>query len=166
MEINESSIQEIIKRVVATMGNEVPVACNSNIPKTAKVSMLTAKTVLEVKSYDIPEINDDEVLVHVEGCGVCGTDVHEYKNDPFGLIPVVLGHEGTGVIVKIGKNVKKDLLDQPLAIGDKVVTSVTLARSDEFTTLKPHRSNLSSGSDIYGLMPEDDYHLKDRKSVV
>ena len=45
-------------------------------------------------------------LVKVEGCGVCGTDAHEFKNDPFGLIPVVLGHEGTGEIVAMGKNVK------------------------------------------------------------
>jgi NADPH:quinone reductase-like Zn-dependent oxidoreductase len=74
----------------------------------------------------VPEIGDDDVLVRVEGCGVCGTDAHEYKRDPFGLIPVVLGHEGTGEIVKIGKNVKKDSAGKPLGVGDKVASCVAL----------------------------------------
>ncbi|MFR1436390.1 MAG: alcohol dehydrogenase catalytic domain-containing protein [Acutalibacteraceae bacterium] len=38
-----------------------------------------------------------------EGCGVCGTDVHEWKGDPLGLIPVVLGHEGTGEADRAGQ---------------------------------------------------------------
>ena len=99
------------------------------------------------------------MLVKIEGCGVCGTDVHEYKNDPFGLIPVVLGHEGTGEIIKIGKNVTKDMVGKPLRVGDKVVTSVTLAGSDEFTTLKPERANLSSKAEVYGLLPDDEYRF-------
>lgn len=48
-------------------------------------------------------MGDDDILVKVEGCGICGTDAHEFKRDPFSLIPVVLGHEGTGEIVKMGK---------------------------------------------------------------
>jgi L-iditol 2-dehydrogenase len=159
LEINQVNIQEIVKRVVASMEGGSTQTSSEVIPTFAKVSMLTKKQQLEVQQYTIPEINEDEVLVRVEGCGICGTDVHEYKNDPFELIPVVLGHEGTGIIVKKGSNVIHDLLGQSLSIGDKVVTSVTLSRQDEFTTLKPHRANLSDGSDIYGLMPEDDYHF-------
>lgn len=160
MEINQIDIEAIVKNVMASMAKpEGSCKVSSEVPKQARVSMLTEKRKLEVKTFNIPEITEDEVLVHVEGCGVCGTDVHEYKNDPFNLIPVVLGHEGTGTIVKLGKNVKTDMLDQPLAVGDKIVTSVTLARQDEFTRLKPERANLSSGSDIYGLMKEDSYHF-------
>ena len=68
--------------------------------------MMTDLRKIEVKEFDIPEIGDDEMLVKVEGCGICGTDVHEYKNDPFGLIPVVLGHEGSGQIVTISFNAR------------------------------------------------------------
>lgn len=75
----------------------------NEIPSTAKVAVLTGEKQIEVRELPIPEINDDEVLVKVEGCGICGTDVHEYKGDPFGYIPIQLGHEGTGAIVKIGK---------------------------------------------------------------
>ncbi len=54
---------------------------------------------------DIPKINDDEVLMKVEASGICGSDVIEwYRRDK---VPLVLGHEVTGVIVETGKNVKK-----------------------------------------------------------
>ncbi len=76
--------------------------------------MMTERKHFEIQEYPIPEVGDDDILVKVEGCGVCGTDAHEYKNDPFGLIPVVLGHEGTGEIVAMGKNVKIDTAGKPV----------------------------------------------------
>ena len=79
--------------------------------------MLTSLEHYDIKEYPIPEVGDDDILVKVEGCGICGTDAHEFKRDPFGLIPVVLGHEGTGEIVKMGKNVKKDSAGKDLAPG-------------------------------------------------
>ncbi|MBU3810877.1 MAG: zinc-binding dehydrogenase [Candidatus Niameybacter stercoravium] len=155
-----NNIEEIVKQVMASLqNNEVQVASSVSHGKSGRVAYLVEKQKIEVKTYDIPEITDDEVLVKIEGCGVCGTDVHEYKNDPFGLIPVVLGHEGTGEIVKIGKNVTKDMVGKPLRVGDKVVTSVTLTGSDEFTTLKPERANLSSKAEVYGLLPDDEYRF-------
>lgn len=155
-----NNIEEIVKQVMASLqNNEVQVASSVVHGKSGRVAYLVEKQKIEVKTYDIPEITDDEVLVKIEGCGVCGTDVHEYKNDPFGLIPVVLGHEGTGEIIKIGKNVTKDMVGKPLRVGDKVVTSVTLAGSDEFTTLKPERANLSSKAEVYGLLPDDEYRF-------
>lgn len=132
---------------------------DEKVATQGRVAYLVEKQKIEVKTFDIPEITEDEVLVKVEGCGVCGTDVHEYKNDPFGLIPVVLGHEGSGEIVKIGANVKRDMLGKSLNVGDKVVTCVTLKGSDEFTTLKPERANLSDGAEVYGLLPDDDYRF-------
>lgn len=155
-----NNIEEIVKQVMASLqNNEVQVASSVGHGKSGRVAYLVEKQKIEVKTYDIPEITDDEVLVKIEGCGVCGTDVHEYKNDPFGLIPVVLGHEGTGEIIKIGKNVTKDMVGKPLRVGDKVVTSVTLAGNDEFTTLKPERANLSSKAEVYGLLPDDEYRF-------
>lgn len=155
-----NNIEEIVKQVMASLqNNEVQVVSSVGHGKSGRVAYLVEKQKIEVKTYDIPEITDDEVLVKIEGCGVCGTDVHEYKNDPFGLIPVVLGHEGTGEIIKIGKNVTKDMVGKPLRVGDKVVTSVTLAGSDEFTTLKPERANLSSKAEVYGLLPDDEYRF-------
>ena len=106
--MDNSSIEAIVRQVLAgmTTGNaSAPKAAAGPIPEKARVAMLVEKERFELKEYKIPEIGDDDILVKVEGCGVCGTDAHEFKNDPFGLIPVVLGHEGTGEIVKMGKNV-------------------------------------------------------------
>ena len=69
------------------------------------------------------KLGDDDILVKVEGCGICGTDSHEYKRDPFSLIPVALGHEGTGEIVKIGRNVTKDSAGNPIGVGDKLAST-------------------------------------------
>lgn len=158
VDINNINIEEIVKNVLSNLNVSQSSTGNSqDVPKQGRVAFLTEKEKIEVKTFNIPEINDDEVLVKVEGCGVCGTDLHEYKNDPFGLIPVVLGHEGTGEIVKIGKNVTHDLVGKPLKVGDKVVTSVTLTESDPFTTLNPEKANLSDNSAVYGLLPNDDY---------
>lgn len=122
--------------------------------------MLTAPSRIEIREFPIPEIKDDEILLGIEGCGICGTDVHEYKRDPFKLIPVVLGHEGTGTIQVLGSEVKTDSAGESLSIGDQVVTSVLVPHDCEFTKDFPARSNLSDGLGVYGLFPDsEDYHL-------
>ena len=135
-----------------------PKASACGTPNQATVAVLTAKEKIELKQYPIPEIGDDDILVKVEGCGICGTDGHEYKNDPFGLIPVVLGHEGTGKIVKMGKNVTKDSAGKPLAIGDKVVTCMIFKDNPDITMYDLNKQNVG-GADVYGLLPDDDIHL-------
>lgn len=49
-------------------------AAGKAIPKTARVAMMTEKEKFELQEYPIPEVGDDDILVKVEGCGVCGTD--------------------------------------------------------------------------------------------
>ena len=132
MDMNNVNIEEIVKQVLSGMTGNAPAAAaasapaapaGNTIPKKARVAMMTEKKHFELQEYDLPEVGDDDILVKVEGCGVCGTDAHEYKNDPFGLIPVVLGHEGTGEIVKMGKNVKVDTAGKPVKVGDKIIYS-------------------------------------------
>ena len=115
--INTIDVEAVVKQVLESMMGSAPAgnagASAGQIPKTARVAMLTALEKYEIKEFPIPEVGDGDILVKVEGCGVCGTDAHEFKKDPFGLIPVALGHEGTGEIVKMGKNVKKDRAGKP-----------------------------------------------------
>lgn len=158
------NIEEIVKQVLAEM-KDIPQSASVGtpkaagvIPKTSKVAMLTALEHYDIKEYPIPELGDDDILVKVEGCGVCGTDAHEFKRDPFNLIPVVLGHEGTGEIVKIGKNVKKDSAGKPLALGDKVVTCMIFKDNPDITMFDLNKQNVG-GADVYGLLPDDDIHL-------
>lgn len=133
-------------------------AAGGEIPKTAHVAVLTSLEHFDIKEYPMPEVGDDDILVKVEGCGVCGTDAHEFKRDPFGLIPVALGHEGTGEIVKMGKNVTVDTAGKPVKVGDKVVTCMIFKDDPEITMYDLNKKNVG-GADVYGLLPDDDVHL-------
>lgn len=165
MEMNNINIEEIVKQVLSGMtGNassapaaSTPAATGA-IPKTARVAMLTGLEHYEIKEFPIPPLGDDDILVKVEGCGICGTDAHEFKRDPFGLIPVALGHEGTGEIVAMGKNVKVDTAGKPVKVGDKVVTCMIFKDDPEITMFDLNKKNVG-GADVYGLLPDDDVHL-------
>ncbi len=159
MDINSSNIEQIVRQVLDSMnGKPVAPAAQGAIPATAHVAMLTGLEKFEIKEYPMPVVGDDDILVRVEGCGVCGTDAHEYKRDPFGLIPVALGHEGTGEIVKMGKNVKVDSAGKPLKVGDKVVTCMIFKDNPDITMYDLNKQNVG-GADVYGLLPDDDVHL-------
>ena len=167
MAVNEKDVELIVKQILSQMGggNKAPASYSQggasyggSIPKTAKVAMLVEKERFEIKEFPIPEVGDDDILVRVEGCGVCGTDAHEFKRDPFNLIPVALGHEGTGEIVKMGKNVKKDSAGKDLHIGDKVVTCMIFRDDPEITMFDLNKQNVGA-ADVYGLLPDDDFHL-------
>ena len=127
--------------------------------KMAKAAVLVAPGKFEIKEFPIPPIGDDEMLVKVEGCGVCGTDGHEYKRDPFGLCPVVLGHEGSGVIEVLGKNITHDSAGLPVKVGDRIVTCVIPCGQCSACQNTPARTNLCEHCGVYGLFPDDDTHL-------
>ena len=164
MEINGANIEEIVRQVLNSMEGRgqaaAPAAAAGTgaIPRTARVAMLTGLEHYDVKEFPIPEVGDDDMLVKVEGCGICGTDAHEFKKDPFGLIPVALGHEGTGEIVKMGRNVKKDSAGKDLKVGDKVVTCMIFKDNPDITMFDLNKQNVG-GADVYGLLPDDDIHL-------
>ena len=165
MDLNASQVESIVRDVLAQMaGNGISApatpAASAGIPKTAKVAMLTGPKNIEVKEYPMPAVGDNDILVKVEGCGVCGTDVHEWKGDPFGLAPVVLGHEGTGEILALGKNVKCDTAGKPLKVGDKIVTSVISCGECKICRMHPAKTNLCDKQGIFGLISDsEDKHL-------
>ena len=159
MEINKVHIESIVKQVLheMTFGQEQ----TQSIPTSGqgRVAMLVAKEKFEIQHYPIPEPDDDEILVKVEGCGVCGTDAHEYKKDPFGLIPVVLGHEGSGTIVKMGRHITKDSAGKAVKTGDKIVTSVMFDQDEDIAMMDMNKQNVSDKASVYGLLPDDDKHF-------
>jgi len=75
---------------------------------------------IEIKDVPIPEIGDDDVLMEVKAACLCGSDVgfalgHNSVLKP----PVILGHEFSGIVSKVGKNVKA------WKQGDRVVSDNT-----------------------------------------
>lgn len=72
---------------------------------------------LVVQEVDLDEPKAGEVLVRLEACGVCHTDLYTASGaDPSGYAPAVLGHEGAGVVERVGAGVDS------VAPGDHVVT--------------------------------------------
>src|SRR5262245_56827139 len=72
---------------------------------------------LVVQEVDLDEPMAREALVRLVACGVCHTDLYTASGaDPSGYAPCVLGHEGAGVVEKVGEGVSS------LASGDHVVT--------------------------------------------
>lgn len=79
------------------------------IPKTQKgVIFYETGGKLEYKDIDVPTPKANELLVNVKYSGVCHTDLHAYHGDwPLPVkLPLVGGHEGAGVVVAMGENVK------------------------------------------------------------
>lgn len=67
------------------------------------------------KQVDIPTAGDDDVLIKIKMIGICGSDIHVYHGlHPFTKYPVTQGHEVSGEVVEVGKNVKS------VKPGDKV----------------------------------------------
>ena len=72
---------------------------------------------LVIQEVELAEPKSGEVLVRLEACGVCHTDMYTASGaDPSGYAPAVLGHEGGGVVEAVGPGVRD------LSVGDHVVT--------------------------------------------
>ncbi|MFV0395850.1 MAG: zinc-dependent alcohol dehydrogenase family protein [Coprobacillaceae bacterium] len=72
---------------------------------------------VKVEETTKPEPGDNQVLIKVQACGICGTDVHIYDGDKGAADttpPTILGHEFSGIVEAVGKDVKK------VNVGDRV----------------------------------------------
>ena len=73
-----------------------------------KAVLLTGKQTLRLTEIPVPQIGDNEMLLKVRAASICGTDVRMYKNGAKGVSedhPLVPGHEFSGDIAAVGKNV-------------------------------------------------------------
>jgi S-(hydroxymethyl)glutathione dehydrogenase / alcohol dehydrogenase len=91
---------------------------------------------LVIQEIDLAEPKAGEVLVRLAACGVCHTDLYTASGaDPSGYAPTVLGHEGAGVVERVGEGVT---LVKP---GDHVVTLFS-PQCGECVHCKSPRTNL------------------------
>ena len=93
---------------------------SSTLPDTMRASVLLAESTLEVRERPVPTAPPGEVLVQVASVGVCGSDVHYYRDMRAGEFvveqPLVLGHEVGGRIVAVGEGVDAARIGQRVAI--------------------------------------------------
>lgn len=93
----------------------MPVADSDwSIPPTMHAAVYKGQSVVSVEQVPIPEIGPGEILVRVEACGICHTDL---KKIEYNLLapPRIYGHETAGVVVRAGRQVGR------FAPGDRVV---------------------------------------------
>ncbi len=74
--------------------------------KTKAAVAVAAGKPLEISEVDLDGPRDGEVLVEIKATGICHTDEFTLSGaDPEGLFPAILGHEGAGVVVDVGRGV-------------------------------------------------------------
>lgn len=110
-----------------------------------KALLLTEYKNLIVTDIDEPLMTVDDVLVQVEACGICGSDIHGYDGSTGRRIPpLVMGHEAAGIVISVGSNVD-DLLP-----GDRVTfDSMISCGNCEFC--RAGRQNLCNNRRILGV---------------
>ena len=78
------------------------------------------KGLVEIREVPEPKIKDDKVLIEVKAVSVCGSDLHIYHDSHPYWPPVILGHEFSGMILEVGKEVKG------WKVGDRVVSETRI----------------------------------------
>lgn len=88
------------------------------LPKTmrALVKVARGRDRIEMRQLPLPEIKGKTVLIRVKAAGICGSDIKILHDDHPYFPPVVLGHEFSGEIAGVGKDVKN------WAVGERVVS--------------------------------------------
>ncbi|KAI1912906.1 hypothetical protein LOZ53_003121 [Ophidiomyces ophidiicola] len=87
----------------------------SSLPKTMKALQYSKPEEYSIVNIPLPELRENDVLLKVKACGVCGTDLHIHEGEFLAKFPLVPGHETVGVVAAVGPKVKG------FTIGDRVV---------------------------------------------
>ena len=82
-----------------------------------KAIVYEAPRQFKYKDVPEPEIESDDVLVRIDACGLCGTDLHIHEGEFAPSFPLIPGHEFTGEIVALGAEVK-DLQEKQRVVGN------------------------------------------------
>lgn len=100
---------------------------------------------LEIRDVPVPTIGDTDILVKVAACGVCHTDLHyiDHGVPTFKKPPMILGHEASGVVEDIGKDVKK------LKKGDRVLLPAVLT-CGQCVLCRQGRENICDNMIMFG----------------
>jgi len=100
---------------------------------------------IRIEEIPIPEIGDDEILVQMKACGICGSDLMDWYLKP--RVPLVLGHEPAGTVAKKGKKV------ETFSVGDRIFAHHHVAclkchycmRGDYTLCKQFHETNIKPG---------------------
>ena len=90
--------------------------------KEMRVAVFLDKGKIEIEKFPIPKCDNDKLLIKTKACAICTWEQRVYRGTHNVQYPVIGGHEVSGYIVEVGK----DLINQGWNVGDKVVVGATL----------------------------------------
>jgi L-iditol 2-dehydrogenase len=100
---------------------------------------------LSLEDLPIPNYADDEVLIKVEACGICGSEIETFKSKSARRVPpLIMGHEFSGTIEKAGSNAAEWIP------GSKVVSNSIVACGN-CTNCANGKTNLCSSRQVFGM---------------
>jgi alcohol dehydrogenase len=116
--------------------------------------VLEAPRTLVAREFALPEIGDDDALLRVEACGLCGTDHEEYTGQLFPGYAFVPGHESVGVVETVGDAAARRW---NVHAGQRVVVEVFLSCGvcEACRTGTYRRCERHGLRDMYGFVPAD-----------
>jgi alcohol dehydrogenase len=120
----------------------------------ARALVLEAPRRLVSREFPLPEVGDDDALVRVAACGLCGTDHEEYTGDLAGGFAFIPGHETVGTIEVIGARAAQRW---GVAAGDTVAVEVfqSCRRCVNCLAGQYRRCERHGLADMYGFIPID-----------
>jgi threonine dehydrogenase-like Zn-dependent dehydrogenase len=122
-----------------------------------------------IEEFPVPDPEPGAIIIRVTQAGVCGSDLHSYRGHQSlqGMPPSgrVMGHEGNGVIHRLGKGVTADALGAPLREGDRVIHSAVMpcyhcywCQRGEYNWCPAYPSNREAGVFPYFVGTFADYY--------
>ncbi len=88
---------------------------------------------LEIREFPLPALREQEILVEVLSCTLCGSDLHSLQGRRLVPTPTILGHETLGRIAEFGPtSPRRDASGRPLSVGDRVTWGVVASCGECF----------------------------------
>lgn len=114
-----------------------------------KALLLTAPSTLEFTDFPQPSPTDDEVLLRIRACGICGSDIHGWDGSTGRRRPpLIMGHEASGEIVAVGPRVER------WKPGDRVTFDSTIS-CGECSYCREGHINLCENRRVVGVAPAE-----------
>lgn len=100
---------------------------------------------IRIEQIAVPEIDDDEILVEMKACGICGSDLMDWYLKS--RAPLVLGHEPAGIVVEKGKKVREFNVGERVFVHHHVADlTCHYCQNGDYTMCEQfHRSNIKPG---------------------
>lgn len=115
----------------------------TTLPKSMRAAIYKKKGAISIEQRKLPAIGDDDVLLKINYCGVCGTDLHLVM-DGWGEVGSIFGHEYSGQIVALGVNVQNWQMGQ-------YVVGMPTPSCGNCQFCRQHRPSLCIGNTDIGL---------------